>query len=247
MLAPPLELVNADARRRLKAIEDYSGLGSGFNIAMQDLDIRGAGNILGGEQSGFIAEIGYEAYQRILNEALLELRDEEFPELQKEQADEPTAFTTDCVIDTDFALLIPDTYVENVSERIRLYRELDNITDESALQRFEIEMRDRFGEIPSKVSGLVEVVRIRQRCVDLGIERLMVKNNKMVVYFISDQDSPFYASPVFSELLKFVQKQVIPCKMSEKNDKLSLIFTDIKDINKVSAIIREVWEYVYES
>lgn len=247
LLAPPLELVNADARRRLKAIEDYSGLGSGFNIAMQDLDIRGAGNILGGEQSGFIAEIGYEAYQRILNEALLELRDEEFPELQKEQADEPTAFTTDCVIDTDFALLIPDTYVENVSERIRLYRELDNITDESALQRFEIEMRDRFGEIPSKVSGLVEVVRIRQRCVDLGIERLMVKNNKMVVYFISDQDSPFYASSVFSELLKFVQKQVIPCKMSEKNDKLSLIFMDIKDINKVSAIIREVWEYVYES
>lgn len=247
LLAPPLELVNADARRRLKAIEDFSGLGSGFNIAMQDLDIRGAGNILGGEQSGFIAEIGYEAYQRILNEALLELRDEEFPELQKEQTDEPTAFTTDCVIDTDFALLIPDTYVENVSERIRLYRELDNITDESALQRFEIEMRDRFGEIPEQVSGLMEVVRIRQRCIDLGIERLMVKNNRMVIYFINDQDSPFYASPVFGELLKFVQKQIIPCKMSEKNDKLSLIFMDVKDINKVSKIIREMREYAYES
>lgn len=247
LLAPPLELVNADARRRLKAIEDYSGLGSGFNIAMQDLDIRGAGNILGGEQSGFIAEIGYEAYQRILNEALLELRDEEFPELQKEQAEESTAFTTDCVIDTDFALLIPDTYVENVSERIRLYRELDNIADESSLQRFEVEMRDRFGEIPSQVSGLMEVVRIRLRCVDLGIERLMVKNDRMVVYFINDQDSPFYASPVFGELLKFVQKQLIPCKMSEKNDKLSLIFLDIKNIDKVSKIIREMREYAYGS
>ena len=182
-----------------------------------------------------------------MNEALLELRDEEFPELQKEQTDGPTAFTTDCVIDTDFALLIPDTYVENVSERIRLYRELDNITDESALQRFEVEMRDRFGEIPEQVSGLMEVVRIRQRCIDLGIERLMVKNNRMVIYFISDQDSPFYASPIFGELLKFVQKQIIPCKMSEKNDKLSLIFSDVKDIHKVSKIIGEMREYAYES
>ena len=245
LLAPPLELVNADARRRLKAIEDFSGLGSGFNIAMQDLDIRGAGNILGGEQSGFIAEVGYETYQRILNEALVELRDEEFPELQKVHPDEPMAFATDCVIDTDFALLIPDTYVENVSERIRLYRELDNIANEEALQRFEIEMKDRFGEIPAPVVGLMEVVRIRQRCIDLGIERLMVKNNKMVVYFISDQNSPFYASPVFSELLKFIQKQVIPCKISEKNDKLSLVFTSIADINRVSEITREMRDFAY--
>lgn len=245
LLAPPLELVNADARRRLKAIEDFSGLGSGFNIAMQDLDIRGAGNILGGEQSGFIAEVGYETYQRILNEALVELRDEEFPELQKEHPDEPMAFATDCVIDTDFALLIPDTYVENVSERIRLYRELDNIANEEALQRFEIEMKDRFGEIPAPVVGLMEVVRIRQRCIDLGIERLMVKNNKMIVYFISDQNSPFYASPVFSELLKFIQKQVIPCKISEKNDKLSLVFTSIVDINRVSEITREMRDFAY--
>ena len=245
LLAPPLELVNADARRRLKAIEDFSGLGSGFNIAMQDLDIRGAGNILGGEQSGFIAEVGYETYQRILNEALVELRDEEFPELQKEHPDEPEVFASDCVIDTDFALLIPDTYVENVSERIRLYRELDNIANEEALQRFEIEMKDRFGEIPAPVVGLMEVVRIRQRCIGLGIERLMVKNNKMIVYFISDQNSPFYASPVFSELLKFIQKQVIPCKISEKNDKLSLVFTSIVDINRVSEITREMRDFAY--
>ena len=165
--------------------------------------------------------------------------------MQKEHPDEPTVFATDCVIDTDFALLIPDTYVENVSERIRLYRELDNITNEEALQRFEIEMKDRFGEIPTPVVGLMEVVRIRQKCIDLGIERLMVKNNKMIVYFISDQNSSFYASPVFSELLKFIQKQVIPCKISEKNDKLSLVFTNIADINRVSEIIREMRDFAY--
>ena len=135
--------------------------------------------------------------------------------------------------------------MENVSERIRLYRELDNIANEEALQRFEIEMKDRFGEIPAPVVGLMEVVRIRQRCIDLGIERLMVKNNKMIVYFISDQNSPFYASPVFSELLKFIQKQVIPCKISEKNDKLSLVFTNIADINRVSEITREMRDFAY--
>ena len=165
--------------------------------------------------------------------------------MQKEHPDEPEVFASDCVIDTDFALLIPDTYVENVSERIRLYRELDNIANEEALQRFEIEMKDRFGEIPASVVGLMEVVRIRQRCIGLGIERLMVKNNKMIVYFISDQNSPFYASPVFSELLKFIQKQVIPCKISEKNDKLSLVFTNIADINRVSEITREMRDFAY--
>lgn len=243
LLTPPLELVNQDARRRLKAIEDFSGLGSGFNIAMQDLDIRGAGNILGGEQSGFIAEIGYETYQKILNEALVELRDEEFPELEKNNSEE-IGFTVDCVIDTDFELLIPETYVENVSERIRLYRELDNITDESALSRFEIELRDRFGDLPRPVTGLMEVVRIRWRCMYMGIERLKVKNGTMIISFIHDQNSPFYASPVFAEILKFVQQQILSCKMSERNDKLTLTFAEVNNIGKVSEIICKMHEFV---
>ena len=245
LLAPPLELINADARRRLKAIEDFSGLGSGFNIAMQDLDIRGAGNILGGEQSGFIAEIGYETYQRILNEAITELREEEFPELQASAAGESTAFVSDCVIDTDFELLIPDDYVENVSERIRLYRELDNISDEEALQRFEIALKDRFGPIPRQVEGLIEVVRIRRRCYDLGIERLVAKSGKMIMNFVSDQTASFYQSAEFGEILKFVQRQVLPCKMSEKNNKLTLAFAGIEDIHQASAVTTKVHDFVY--
>ena len=247
LLAPPLELINPDARRRLKAIEDFSGLGSGFNIAMQDLDIRGAGNILGGEQSGFIAEIGYEAYQRILNEAVLELKEEEFPELQQGETGESSVFLADCVIDTDFELLIPDDYVENANERIRLYRELDSLADEEALRRFEVELQDRFGKIPSQVTGLMEVVRIRRRCLDLGVERLTAKRGKMIFNFIADPNASFYASPVFTEVLKFVQQQVIPCKMSEKNGKLTLMFTDVDSIDRVSEITGRMKDFVYQS
>lgn len=241
LLTPSLDLVNPDARRRLKAIEDFSGLGSGFNIAMQDLDIRGAGNILGAEQSGFIAEIGYETYQRILNEALLELRDEEFPELEAPRNGENTGFVSDCMIETDFEALIPDSYVENVSERVRLYRELDNISESTELVKFEKELEDRFGKLPVEVRGLMEIVRIRKWCLEMGIERLLVKNGKMIMYFVSEQTSPFYASLVFTNLLKFVQKQILPCRMNEKNDKLSLVFTEITNIEKLSRYVEKMY------
>lgn len=244
LLTPSLDLMNPDARRRLKAIEDFSGLGSGFNIAMQDLDIRGAGNILGAEQSGFISEIGYETYQRILNEALLELRDEEFPGLEPEGTESRKAYVTDCVIETDFEVLIPETYVENISERIRLYRELDNISGDRELEAFAGALQDRFGEIPQAVKGLMEIVRIRRWCVGLGIERLLVKNGKMIVYFVGDPASVFYASAVFSGLLKFVQHQQLPCRMNEKNGKLSLVFTEVTNVEKVSRYIGKMYESV---
>ncbi len=244
LLTPPLDMVNPEARRRLKAIEDFSGLGSGFNIAMQDLDIRGAGNILGAEQSGFIAEIGYETYQRILNEALLELREEEFPDLQSESGEKHKAYVTDCAIESDFEALIPDTYVENVSERVRLYRELDNIPDESGLAKFEKELRDRFGELPVQVLGLMDVVRVRRYCLDLGIERLFVKNGRMTMYFVGEQTSPFYQSSVFSGVLQFVQKQVLPCRLSERNNKLTLVFTEITNISKMAKWVGKMWEFI---
>lgn len=244
LLTPPLDMVNPEARRRLKAIEDFSGLGSGFNIAMQDLDIRGAGNILGAEQSGFIAEIGYETYQRILNEALLELRDEEFPQLEANMPEKCQGYVTDCVIESDFEALIPDTYVENISERIRLYRELDNIGGEEELEKFGKELKDRFGEIPAPVSGLMEIVRVRRRCMDMGVERLLVRNGKMILYFVSDQASPFYQSAVFTNLLHFVQKQELPCRMNEKNDKLTLVFTDITNIVKMSRFVKKIHESI---
>lgn len=246
LLTPPLDILNPEARRRLKAIEDFSGLGSGFNIAMQDLDIRGAGNILGAEQSGFIAEIGYETYQRILNEALLELREEEFPCLETETSGKRLGFVSDCVIESDFEALIPDTYVENISERIRLYRELDNISEEQELEKFGKELRDRFGEIPLPVTGLMEIVRIRSCCLAMGVERLLVKNGKMVVYFVSDQASPFYQSTIFTNLLRFVQQQILPCRMSEKNDKLTLIFTEITNIMKMSRFMKKIHDTIVE-
>ncbi len=247
LLSPPLDMVNVEARRRLKAIEDFSGLGSGFNIAMQDLDIRGAGNILGAEQSGFIAEIGYETYQRILNEALLELRDEEFPQLETASSDLREGFVTECVIDVDFEALIPESYVENISERIRLYRELDNIDDEEVLRKFEERLRDRFGEIPPPVKVLTEVVRIRHYCIRLGIERLYVKDGRMVLYFIGEQSSPFYQSEVFSRMLYFVQQQILLCRMNEKNNKLTLIFSGVTDVIKMSEYIRKMNEQIIDA
>lgn len=244
LLTPPLDAVNPDARRRLKAIEDFSGLGSGFNIAMQDLDIRGAGNILGAEQSGFIAEIGYETYQRILNEALLELREEEFPEMRAEETERQTEFVAECVIESDFETLIPDTYVENISERIRLYRELDNINDEAGLERFASQLSDRFGKLPHQVEGLLEIVRSRKYCMELGIERLLVKNGKMTAYFVGEQTSLFYQSAVFAAILKLVQQQWQPCRFSERNGKLSLIFTEVTNVMKMARIVRQMWEKV---
>lgn len=247
LLTPSLELMNPDARRRLKAIEDFSGLGSGFNIAMQDLDIRGAGNILGAEQSGFISEIGYETYQRILNEALLELREEEFPELNTGREDTVREYVTECSIETDFEILIPETYVENVSERIRLYRELDNIGEEIQLKKFTEELQDRFGELPAQVKGLIEIVKIRKKCQALGIERVLVKNGKMIVYFVGEQTSPFYSSAIFTRLLKFVQRQELPCRMSEKNDRLSLVFTEITNVEKMSRYVEKMFKNILEN
>jgi transcription-repair coupling factor (superfamily II helicase) len=246
LLAPPLEHVNEDARRRLKAIEDFSGLGSGFNIAMQDLDIRGAGNILGGEQSGFIAEIGYETYRRVLDEALLELKDEEFPWLERagEEKARAATFITDCVIETDLEIFIPESYVENVSERVRLYRELDNLAGEEALLRFETGLRDRFGNIPPPVKRLLEVARTRERCQEMGVERLVARNGKMVLYFMGDQRSSFYSSSLFKALLQFIQRQEIPCRVSERNDKLTLSFTNVDDMERVAAIIKTMHDNV---
>lgn len=247
LLTPSLDMVNPDARRRLKAIEDFSGLGSGFNIAMQDLDIRGAGNILGGEQSGFIAEIGYETYQRILNEALLELRDEEFPALDAGNVGVKKGFITDCVIESDFEVLIPESYIENISERVKLYRELDNIDNPEELDQFARKLRDRFGEIPLQVKSLMEIVKIRRWCLEMGVERLLVKNGKMILYFVSDQASFYYRSAVFTNLLKFVQQQLLPCRMSEKNDKLSLIFTEVTNISRMTDNVKEMYKHILDS
>ena len=246
LIAPPLSTVSTEARQRLRAIEEFAELGAGFNIAMRDLDIRGAGNLLGAEQSGFIADIGFETYHRILNEAILELKQGEYKNLfEDEQQDVgqaflQTKFVNDTQIDTDMELLFPDEYIQSISERMLLYRELDSIENEEALQQYELGLVDRFGKLPQSSRELLEVVRLRWLSIELGIERIILKNQKMICYFIADQQSPFYQSPVFGKVLNFVQTNPSKCRMQEKKDKLSLSFENIQSISVAKIILEEI-------
>lgn len=242
LLAPPTTSLTNEARRRLTAIENFSELGSGFNIALQDLDIRGAGNLLGAEQSGFIGDLGFEAYQKILDEALLELKENDLKELYEESESQEKPidysalaemrFVSDCQIDTDLELLFPDSYIENISERINLYRQLDTIETDEELESFKIRLIDRFGEIPTPTLELTEVVRLRWLAVKLGIERIYLKNNNMIVHFISDQQSLFYRSPLFQHIIQNVMQLHQHCQIQEKNNKLTLTFNQVKTVNK---------------
>jgi transcription-repair coupling factor (superfamily II helicase) len=226
LMAPPPTVLTPEARRRLKAVEELSELGSGFNIALHDLDIRGAGNMLGGEQSGFIADIGFETYTRILNEAISELKENEYKELfpHKEPAEQNhhLVYVEDCQIDTDLELLFPDEYIFNITERMSLYRELDQIQQEEDLTRFESGLIDRFGPLPVPSIELLEVVRLRWLANRLGFEKLVLKNGKMIGYFVSNPDSDFFKSTTFSHILGFVQKQPARFRMKEGNNKLTL-------------------------
>ncbi|MDR1347487.1 MAG: transcription-repair coupling factor [Prevotellaceae bacterium] len=243
LLAPPPVSLTADARRRLKAIEEFSDLGSGFNISMQDLDIRGAGNLLGGEQSGFIADIGFETYQRILNEALAELKyDKELLNANEPQQTINTdiPFISDCYIDTDIDAILPDEYVGNTSEKIKLYRDLDNIDNESDLIEFRKKMTDRFGEIPLPTENLFNIVRLRSMAIKLGFERIVIRNKMMVAYFISNQMSAYYKTQKFADILKYVQLHPEKFKMKEQNKKLSLTAKSITTIEECLSLLMNI-------
>ena len=243
LLAPPLTNLTTDARRRLQAIESFSELGSGFNIAMQDLDIRGAGNLLGAEQSGFIADLGYEAYQKVLNEAIAELKADEFSELYEEQGKgENTAqtYVTDCQIETDMELTFPSDYIENVSERMSLYRELDNVKDEKELTAFADRLRDRFGAIPSQTESLLQLVRLRWVALNLGFERLTLKQGRMTGYFIQADDSPYYQTEVFGRILTYLQEHAVRCKIRETGDKRSIQFLDVDSVEEAYRILSNI-------
>ncbi|MBN1413453.1 MAG: transcription-repair coupling factor [Bacteroidales bacterium] len=236
LLGPPVSLMTPEARRRVKAIEELSDLGSGFNIALQDLDIRGAGNLLGAEQSGFIAEIGFETYTRILNEAIQELKEKEYKEVfAAEQKPDSTLITThfleDCQIDTDLELLFPETYIANVAERMNLYRQLDQMEDETSLAKFENQLKDRFGPLPPESGELMQVVRLRWLAVDLGFEKLVLKGRKMIGYFISDPNSPYFKSATFDYILRVIQKNPGQFRMKEANNKLSLTIDNIETVS----------------
>ena len=246
LLTPPLATLSPESRRRLKAIEEFSDLGSGFNIAMQDLDIRGAGNLLGAEQSGFIADIGFETYQRILNEAILELRQEEFSTVfpKDKQAKEETfttvRFTQDCQIDTDMELLFQQEYIPGTTERMLLYRELDNIENQKQLDQFRKGLEDRFGKLPLQSRELLDVVKLRWKALELGIEKIILKENKMICYFVSDQQSPFYRSALFLKIVQFVQKNDSKANMREINHKLTLSFPHVPNVETAGYILEEM-------
>lgn len=236
LLAPPDMALTEEARKRLRAIEEFSSLGSGFNIAMRDLDIRGAGNILGGEQSGFISDIGFEMYQKILDEALKELKD---ADVSQEEVQTPSLYVSDCQLDTDLNALIPDNYVENVAERLSLYKELSQVETEEGLQRFSNALIDRFGPLPVAADNLLESIRIKWLGKDLGFEMVRLKAGYLYAYFVSNQESNFYATPYFGQLLQKIQSNT-QCKFREKKGQLSLIFSNVKSIKQALVLLNEL-------
>ena len=242
-ITPEYSAMTDDARKRITALEQFTELGSGFNIAMKDLEIRGAGDLLGGEQSGFINEIGFDTYQKILNEAIEELKETEFKDLYNEDLDEKE-YVKDVTIDSDFELLFPDDYVNNITERLNLYTQLNNIKTKEALKTFENDLIDRFGELPIQVLDLLNSVRIKWISSKVGFEKVIMKHGKLVGYFISDQQSNFYQSKWFTKVLQFVQQNPKICKMKETQTRnglrLLLTFEDIKTIEKALLRLEQI-------
>ena len=240
IFAPPASLLSQEARRRLKAVEEFSALGSGFNIALQDLDIRGAGNLLGAEQSGFIADIGFETYNRILNEALSELKEKEFSSLYEKPEDpkpDDALFLPDCHIDTDLELLFPDQYVSNISERVDLYRKLDAIKEEKALEEFKAMLTDRFGILPSPSEELLKVVQLRWLAQRTGVEKIVLKKSILITYFVANPESPFYRSKKFKEVIGNIQAHPGLFRMREDQEKLSLRSDQVHSVEDAYQIL----------
>jgi transcription-repair coupling factor (superfamily II helicase) len=230
LLAPPMSTLPADSRKRLQTLEQFSDLGSGFQIAMRDLDIRGAGNLLGGEQSGFMAEIGFEMYQKILEEAIRELKRTSFKELFKEEISKQDDYVSDCTIDTDLEILIPDSYVESIAERLSLYSRLDNCEKEEELQDFHKEMIDRFGPMPAQVEDLFTTVRCRWRAVEIGFEKMTLKQDTLRCYFINRPDSPYFESELFKRVLAYLQSGTNKARLKQAGKNFLLVVENMKDM-----------------
>jgi transcription-repair coupling factor (superfamily II helicase) len=240
LLAPSLATLPSDSRKRLQTLEQHSDLGSGFQIAMRDLDIRGAGNMLGGEQSGFMAEIGFEMYQKILDEAIRELKRTQFRDLFKEEIARTDDYVQDCTIDTDLEILIPDDYVESITERLSLYTRLDNCDNEEELQQFHAELIDRFGPIPPGVEDLFDTVRIRKLAVSLGFEKMVLKEDTVRAYFINRPDSPYFESGTFRDILDFIQKGTNKAKLKQAGKHFLLVVADIRSMRDLLQFLQRM-------
>lgn len=246
LLAPPLYTLSSDSRRRLQAIENFAELGSGIHIAMQDLDIRGAGNLLGSEQSGFIADLGYETYQKILTEAVQELRKDEFADVYRAQQNEKAAdtgqdFVDDVLVESDLELMFPVSYIPNDAERVGIYRELDNMETELEILDFSRRLEDRFGKIPPQGRELIRIVCLRRLAKSLGIEKLALKGGQMTLYLISDAESPYYRSSAFDKLLTYVQHNPRRCLLREMGKKRSVAIKEVKTVETAMGVLEEIW------
>ena len=238
LIVPPMVSITDEARRRLQAIEAFSELGSGFNIAMQDLDIRGMGNMLGAEQSGFMADMGFETYQRILNEAFEEIKETHHIHNETPQNQQ---YVTDCLIDTDLQLLIPDDYINIQAEKIRLYRELDDIENENDLEKFITQMEDRYGPVPEEIKELCFVVRLRKAAKERGFEKIVLKNEKLVAYFVFNQMSPYYKTRKFADIIDYVQhKSGSRYTVKEQNGKLYITVQNVRTIEGAYTLIQKM-------
>ncbi len=240
LLTPSVTGLTSDSRKRLQTLEEFSELGDGFKVAMRDLDIRGAGNMLGGEQTGFITDLGFDMYHKILDETIQELKETEFKDLFKfEVSTKP--LVRDCVIETDMELLIPESYINNISERLSLYSKLDNIKDEAGLQKFQNSVIDRFGPLPDAVRDLIKTVRLRWTAEKLGFEKLTIKDSQMKGYFVSGDNEAYYKSEVFGRILEFIQKHPKKCRLKDSHKKLILIFSDIASIEEASELLDMIY------
>ncbi len=244
LFAPPMSTLPADSRKRLQTLEQFSELGSGFQIAMRDLDIRGAGNLLGGEQTGFMADIGFETYQKILDEAIRELKRTSFKDVFKEEISKQDDFVSDCTIDTDLEILIPDNYVESITERLSLYTRLDNCENEKELQDFEKELIDRFGPIPNEVKDLITTVRCRRAAVDLGFEKMTLKDKTLRCYFINKNDSPYFESDVFKNIMLYLQTATNKARLKQVGKNFLLVVNDVNDMNVMLVFLQRMHDAV---
>lgn len=241
LIAPRYHMLTSEAQKRLNALVQFSDLGAGFNIAMKDLDIRGAGNLLGGEQSGFISDIGFDMYQKILNEAIEELRETEFKELYNNRnTDDYQPLQQECVLETDLEIRIPDNYVNSVAERLALYRELDELKHEEELLEFRLQLIDRFGELPESVEALFQSIRLRWIGQEIGFVKLVIKAQKMIGYFNENPEHSYYQSPTFTQVLNYIQTNPAGVKMNQKNDKLRLIYSEVEDVDEALNRLSEV-------
>ena len=240
LLIPSYLTLTPDAQRRLKAIEEFSTIGSGFNIAMRDLDIRGAGNILGAEQSGFISEIGYDMYHKILNEAIEELKESDFADLFAAEAEENKEYAKECTIETDLEVLLPDDYVTSVSERLLLYKELNELTTEEELSTYREHLEDRFGPVPSCVDELIRTITLRRMAKEFGIEKIVLKQDRMVLHLVSNPQNPFYQSGNFSKVIQFAQAHPRAVRLKETSDRLTLSIEDVTSISAAIALLAEL-------